>query len=141
MHALNKSIGSPVFLVNPSASILFVGTHLTCACMCRQLSRMMTTSMHVRLSSMDVGDDGECKWSYKLLQSVTTIGGRLLSTFRQDRMSRGPSHISAKSNSTHSTVPVATDMAWLSAARVLLTARDKRKLFHAMGDQGASCPD
>ena len=54
-------MGSPASLVSPSANILFVGTHRTRASMFLQLSLMITTSMLVRLSSMDVGEDGECK--------------------------------------------------------------------------------
>ena len=50
--------------------------------MLRQLSRIITTSIEVRLSSMEVGLDGETKWSYKLLQSVTTKGLRLDNTSR-----------------------------------------------------------
>lgn len=51
-------MGSPASFVKASASILFVGTHLINALISLQLSRIMTTSMLVRLSSMEVGEEG-----------------------------------------------------------------------------------
>ena len=57
----SKSTGSPPFLGRASAIMRFVGAHQTNEEMSWQLSLMITTSMLVRLSSMEVGEEGECK--------------------------------------------------------------------------------
>lgn len=72
---------------------------------------MMTMSMLVRLSSTPVGEDGDTKWSYKDLQSVAMIGGRFDGKDLHSRTSNLPSRASLSIKLSHSTVPVAVDMA------------------------------
>ena len=74
-----------------------------------------------------------CSWrwwwdekSYKDLQSVAMTGGRLASMDRHSQISKRPSRASANIKLSHSTVPVAEAMAWLSPPNAELTARGKR---------------
>ena len=64
-----------------------------------QLSRMMTTSMLVCRCSIHVRAERDTR--YKLLQSVTKIGGRLLSTSPRSRRIKSPSKISASMRDNH----------------------------------------
>ena len=79
MQALNKSTGSALSLVRPSATMRFVGSHLIEPFVFLRDSLIITTSMLVRLSSIEVGDDGEMRWSNNDLQSVANIGDLRLS--------------------------------------------------------------
>ena len=80
-----------------------------------KLSLMITTSMLVRRSSMDVGDDGEMRWSNNDLQSVAMMGLRFWRASLAFPNSKGPSMASHKSKLSHSAVPVAVPMARHSA--------------------------
>ena len=63
----------------------------------------------------------------RLLQSVIRIGlpewDYGVSAHLHFGMWSGPSNVSANSSNSHSTVLLATDIAWDSAAKVLYTAR------------------
>ena len=84
---------------------------------------MITMSILVLLSSTAVGDDGDMRWSNNDLQSVANTGGRLASRDLHCRTSKRPSKASVSKRDSHSTVPEAVDIAWLSPPSVELTAR------------------
>ena len=88
-HDRGRSMGSPWSWVRLSAIILFVGT--------------MQISMLLRRSSMAVGLEGECKWSYRDLQSVFNIGWCFFSKDLASRKSKGPCWISCIIKDSHST--------------------------------------
>lgn len=123
---LSKSTGSTLSFVKPSAIILLVGSQRTIPQVVRIDSLMITTSIDVRLSSMEVGAEGEIRWSYNDLQSVARIGGRVDSTSRACFRFKGPSRVSDMRRDNHSAAPVATDMACASPPNVELTARGSR---------------
>ena len=60
---LKRSTGSILFFVSPSANMRLVGNQRTVPQVVNKDSLIMTTSILVRLSSIDVGADGEIKWS------------------------------------------------------------------------------
>ena len=101
---------------------------------------MITTSMLVLLSSMDVGDDGDTRWSNNDLQSVANIGDLRLSTDRAWKGLNGPSMASARRRLSHSTVPPAVAIAWASPPRVEFTARGSLYDLHTAGVHGESLP-
>ena len=109
------------------ATIRSVGNQRTWAPVSFIDSCMITISMLVRLSSTAVGDDGGMRSHTRIyLQSVAMTGGRLASMDRHSRISKRPSRASANIKLSHSTVPVAEAMAWLSPPNAELTARGKR---------------
>ena len=89
--------------------------------------------MLVLRSSIAVGAEGDNRWSYSDLQSVTTMGGLREKTSRHWRIGNLPSSTSVSTSNNHLTVPVATDMDWLSAAKVELTALASLWLRHIAG--------
>ena len=96
--------------------------------------------MLVLLSSMDVGDDGDTRWSNNDLQSVANIGDLRLSTDRAWKGLNGPSMASARRRLSHSTVPPAVAIAWASPPRVEFTARGSLYDLHTAGVHGESLP-
>lgn len=140
IHDRSRFTGSNLSFVKPSAIILLVGNHLTIPRVVRMDSRMITTSIDVRLSSIDVGAEGEIKWSNKDLQSVASTGGLVDNTSRARLRSRGPSKTSDMSRESHSATPVATDMACASPLNVELTARGSRYDLHTAGVQADTLP-
>ena len=90
----------------------------------------ITISIHVLRSSIDVGDEGEIRWSYNDLQSVarmgdrfnTRTGGLFCNRSHASLALKGPSKVFERRSDSHSAVPLAVDMAWLSPPKVELTA-------------------
>ena len=138
-QALNKSNASGLSLVRASANILFVGIHLSVACVRRMLSPSMTMSMAARLSSR-VGDDWELRWFYNDLQSVTSMVKRFPKLPHKLCGHLEPSKASERMRLVHSNMLDATDMLWASALNVEDTTRGNRKLFQYAGDHWQSLP-
>ena len=71
--ALRSSLGSYWSLVSASANMSSDGHHLTWRLQLLMHWRRMAKSIDTRLSSHLDTDEGDVKWSYKLLQSVTPV--------------------------------------------------------------------
>ena len=96
-------------------------------------------SMAVRLSSR-VGDDWELRWSYKDLQSVTSIVNRFPKLPHRLCGHLEPSKASERMRLVHSNVLEATDILWASALNVEETTLGNLKLFQYAGDHWQSLP-